>query len=139
MADVEASIHIEAAPEHVFDLFNDPDTFVEIIGHLQDADRSGDEIEWVAQGPLGLKLSGEAKIVEEERPSALTWESTSGALDVRGSARFEPEDDGTRLSYSLSYDVPGGAAGKAVASAVGDAEGEVQRTLDRLKKLAEES
>ncbi len=137
MADVEASIHIDAAPEAVFDLFNDPDTFVEIIGHLQDADRDGDDIEWVAQGPLGIKLSGEAKIVEEQRPSALTWESTSGALDVRGTARFEPEEDGTLLFYSLSYDVPGGAAGKAVAGALGDAEGEVQRTLERLKSLAE--
>jgi uncharacterized membrane protein len=138
MADVEQSIHIEAPPEHVFDLFNDPDTFVEIIGHLQDADRNGDTVEWVAQGPLGVKLTGEARIVEEERPRALTWASTGGALDVRGSAHFEPEDDGTRLSYSLSYDVPGGAAAKAVAGALGDAEGEVRRTLERLKALAED-
>jgi uncharacterized membrane protein len=137
MADVEHSIHIAAAPEQVFDLFNDPDTFVDIIGHLQDADRQGDTVEWVAQGPLGVKLSGEAQIVEEERPSALTWASTGGALDVRGSARFEPEDDGTRLWYSLSYDLPGGAAAKAVAGALGDAEGEVRRTLERLKALAE--
>ena len=137
MADVEQSIHIAAPPEHVFDLFNDPDTFVEIIGHLQDADREGDTVEWVAQGPLGMKLSGEAEIVEEERPKALTWRSTGGALDVRGSAHFEAEEEGTRLSYSLSYDVPGGAAAKAVAGALGDAEGEVQRTLERLKKLAE--
>lgn len=137
MADVEANIHIDAPPEQVFDLFNDPDTFVDIIGHLQDADREGDTVEWVAQGPLGIKLSGEAEIVEEERPTALTWKSTGGALDVRGSARFSPEEDGTRLSYSLSYDVPGGAAAKVVAGALGDAEGEVQRTLERLKKLAE--
>ena len=137
MADVEQSIHIDAAPERVFDLFNDPDTFVEIIGHLQDAEREGDDIEWVAQGPLGVKLSGEAKIVEEERPSALTWESTGGALDVRGSARFEPEHSGTRLSYSLTYDLPGGAAAKAVAGALSDTEGEVRRTLERLKALAE--
>ena len=137
MADVEASIHIEAPPERVFDIFNDPDTFVEIIGHLQDADRDGDTVEWVASGPLGVKLSGEAEIVEEKRPDALTWRSTSGALDVRGSARFAAEDDGTRLSYSLSYDVPGGAAAKAVAGALGDAEGEVQKTLERLKALAE--
>ena len=137
MADVEQSIHIEAPPERVFDLFNDPDTFVEIIGHLQDAERDGDDIEWVAQGPLGIKLTGEAEIVEEERPTALTWKSTGGALDVRGSAHFESEDAGTRLTYSLSYDVPGGAAGKAVAGALGDAEGEVRRTLERLKELAE--
>jgi uncharacterized membrane protein len=137
MADVEASIHIAAPPEEVYDLFNDPDTFVDIIGHLQDADRDGDTVEWVAQGPLGIKLSGEARIVEEERPCALTWASTGGALDVRGTARFAPEDDGTLLTYELSYDVPGGAAAKAVAGALGDAEGEVQRTLKRLKALAE--
>jgi uncharacterized membrane protein len=110
---------------------------VEIIGHLQDAERDGDDIEWVAQGPLGVKLTGEAKIVEEDRPSALTWQSTSGALDVRGSAHFEPEDGGTRLSYQLSYDLPGGAAAKVVAGALADAEGEVRRTLERLKALAE--
>lgn len=137
MADVEQTIHIDAPPEHVFDLFNDPETFVEIIGHLQDADRDGDTVEWVAQGPLGVKLSGEAEIVEEERPSKLTWRSTSGALDVRGTARFAADGDGTALSYSLSYDVPGGGVAKAVAGAVGDAEGEVTRTLARLKALAE--
>lgn len=137
MADVEASIHIEAAPEQVFDLFNDPDTFVEIIGHLQDAEREGDTVEWVAAGPLGVKLAGEAKIVEEERPTSLSWASTGGALHVRGSARFAAEDEGTLLLYSLSYDVPGGVAAKAVAGAIADAEGEVRRTLERLKALAE--
>ena len=137
MADVEHDIHIDAEPEAVFDLFRNPDTFVEIIGHLQDAYREGDHVEWVAQGPLGIKLSGEAEIVEEERPSRLTWKSTSGALDVSGTARFAAEDDGTRLSYSLAYDVPGGVAGTAVAGALADMDSEVRRTLDRLKALAE--
>jgi uncharacterized membrane protein len=137
MADVQQAIHIAAAPEAVFDLFRNPDTFVEIIGHLQDAFRDGDTVEWVAQGPLGLKLSGEAQIVEEERPERLTWKSTGGAIDVSGTAEFSAENGGTRLSYTLTYDVPGGPVGSAVANTLGDAQGEVGRTLDRLKALAE--
>ena len=137
MADVEHDIHIEAEPDAVFDLFRNPDTFVEIIGHLQDAYRDGDTVEWVAQGPMGIKLSGEAEIVEEERPTLVKWRSTGGALDVTGAARFAPEGDGTNLSYTLSYDVPGGAAGKAVASTLTDMDSEVRRTLERLKALAE--
>jgi uncharacterized membrane protein len=137
MADVEHDIHIDADPEAVFDLFRDPDTFVEIIGHLQDAYREGDTIEWVAQGPMGIKLSGEAEIVEEERPTSVTWRSTGGALDVEGTARFAAEGSGTSLSYTLSYEVPGGVAGKAVASSLTDMDSEVRRTLERLKKLAE--
>jgi uncharacterized membrane protein len=138
VADVEQEIHIDAEPEAVFDLFRNPDTFVDLIGHLQDAYRDGDTVEWVAQGPMGMKLSGEAQIVEEKRPSKLTWRSTSGALDVSGTASFTARDGGTRLAYSLSYDVPGGAAGKAVATSLADMDGEVQRTLERLKRLAED-
>jgi uncharacterized membrane protein len=134
MADVEHDIHIGAEPETVFDLFRNPDTFVELIGHLQDAYREGDTVEWVAQGPLGIKLSGEAEIVEEERPEKLTWKSTGGALDVSGTARFAPEDGGTRLSYSLRYDMPGAGIAKALT----DMDAEVQRTLERLKHLAEQ-
>jgi uncharacterized membrane protein len=137
MADVEHDIHIDADPEAVFDLFRDPDTFVEIIGHLQDAYRDGDTVEWVAQGPMGIKLSGEAEIVEEDRPTSLKWRSTGGALDVMGAARFAPEEGGTNLSYTLSYEVPGGVAGKAVASTLTDMDSEVWRTLERLKQLAE--
>ena len=137
MADVAHEIHIDAEPEAVFDLFRNPDTFVELIGHLQDAYREGDTVEWVAQGPMGMKLSGEAEIVEEDRPAKLTWKSTGGPLDVSGTARFTADNGGTRLAYSLTYEVPGGAAGEAVATTLADMDSEVQRTLERLKGLAE--
>ena len=137
MADVEQSIHIEAPPEEVFDLFRDPNTFVELITGLQDAYREGDSVEWVAEGPLGIKLSGEAAIVEEERPTRVRWKSTSGALEVDGTARFAPEQDGTKLTYTLSYEVPGGMAGKAVAGALTDMDGQIRHTLAQLKHLAE--
>lgn len=137
MADVEQSIQIAAEPEAVFDLFRDPDTFVELITGLQDAYREGDAVEWVAQGPLGMKLSGEAEIVEEERPDRVRWKSTGGALEVDGTARFEPREGGTHLTYSLSYEVPGGLAGKAVAGALTDMDAEIRHTLEKLKHLAE--
>lgn len=42
------------------------------------------------------------------------WEPRAGAGGVRGFARFEPDDDGTRFTYALEHDTGRKAAERAL-------------------------
>ena len=137
MDHVAEEIEISASPSAVYELWKDPDTFVEIVGPLDDAIPEGNKLEFSAQGPFGVRLTGEARIVEDVPGERIAWETTQGALKAHGEVVLEPAADGTRLCYELSYEMPGGPVGSAVAGAVTDARGAARSTLERLKAIAE--
>ena len=137
MERVTQEILIDAAPDAVYALWKDPDTFVEIVPPLDDAELDGDTLRWTAAGPFGMTLSGEAEIVEDDPPRRLAWKTIEGAIDAEGDVVLDPSDDGTLLRYSLSYQVPGGPVGGAVAKTVADPSENVASTLERIKEIAE--
>jgi uncharacterized membrane protein len=137
MPEIQETVRVRAPREQVYDMWCDPDTFVAIVGGLEEADREGRTLKWEASGPLGLTMHGEAEITQEQRPDRIAWNTIEGALDAHGSIEFEQDGDETLVAYALRYDVPGGAAGKAVAGMT-DAEKHVRETLERFKRLAEE-
>lgn len=137
MPDIRETVRVQAPRELVYDLWRDPETFVTIVGGLDDAEREGDTLRWEASGPLGMTLQGEAEITRESRPDRITWNTVEGALDAHGSIEFAEDGDGTLVEYSLRFHVPGGRAGQAI-SGMADTEGHVRETLERFKRLAEE-
>ena len=137
MQDITETVRVKAPRELVYDLWRDPDTFVTIVGGLEEAEREGDTLRWEASGPLGMTLHGEAEITRESRPDRITWNTVEGALDAHGSIEFAEDGDGTLVEYSLRFEVPGGRAGQAI-SGMADTEGHVRETLERFKRLAEE-
>jgi uncharacterized membrane protein len=134
---VTQDIMIEASPQVVYDLWKDPDTFVEIVPPLDDAELDGDTLRWTAAGPFGMTLSGEAQITDDDPPHRLAWETVEGAIDAHGEVELSEEGAGTRLTYTLAYEVPGGAVGGVVAKTVADPTENVCTTLERIKEIAE--
>ena len=80
---------------------------------------------------------------EAERPSRIVW-TGKGPMGAKARAVYEIESsDGggsSVFTYTNEYDLPGGPVGKLAGGAiVGASGGEADRSLERLKKLIENS
>lgn len=142
---VEGSVDVEAPPETVYGLVMDPRRLREWVS-------IHDRLMWAPDGELDkgstlaqcLKVAGQRFTVrwcvtEDDRPRRVVWE---GRGPVRTQARvtyeFAARDGGTRFSYANEYELPGGVAGRLTGRAVSRvAKHELNRSLDRLKALAE--
>jgi carbon monoxide dehydrogenase subunit G len=142
---VERSIEIAAPPDRIYDLVMDPqrlEEWVTIHDHLEEV--SDGQLRKGSKLTQRLKLAGRKfnvrwEVVENEREKRVVWD---GKGPVHSHARvvyeFEPNDDGTRFSYTNEYDLPGGPLGRMAGGAVRRITAkELDRTLERLKKLVE--
>jgi uncharacterized membrane protein len=57
-------------------------------------------------GYRGIEVTWQARVMTDERPALLRWESLSGVPN-RGEVRFSPEgDDGCTMALTMSYQIP---------------------------------
>lgn len=137
---VQKSIFIDADPARVFSVFRGAERLPELTSHVQDVKRRGRGLtHWEVEGPLGLRVSWDARIVREEPGKLIEWRGEPGAL-VRhhGGIRFEPEDGGTRVDVRIAYRPPAGYLGHSLARLLGkDPKTELDDDLLRLKTAIE--
>jgi carbon monoxide dehydrogenase subunit G len=142
---LEREIHIDAAPDAVYDKLMDPDClgeWVTIQDELLEAPEGdleqGDEL--VQRMKIaGQKFKLRWKVEQADRPRKTIWEGR-GPLGTKARVTYDlaANDGGTRFTYTNDYDLPGGPAGKLAGRAIVGASGaEADRTLERLKKLIE--
>jgi uncharacterized membrane protein len=139
MEQIVEEIRIEAPREQVYELWRRPSTFLEIVGALEDVTFDGERWRWEAGGPLGMTLEGEARITADEPPQRLAWCSVEGSVDARGDIDLREDGDATIMRYELQFEMPGGAAGSAVVGALTDPHQHVKETLERFRRLAEDT
>ena len=140
MVDIEKTIHIEATPEQVYDLWASYDNFPRFMANVVEVrDLGNRRSHWVVKGPAGSEFSFDAVLTEQERPRRLAWRSEPNAQVAQaGSVHFEPSRGGTLATVQLSYRPPAGAVGQAVATLFGgDPERELEEDLGRMKDLLE--
>lgn len=138
--DIEKSVHVNAAPEHVYDLWTNYENFPRFMANVIEVRDLGDRrSHWVVKGPAGSEVEFDAILTEQSRPHRLAWQSVPGSeVEQTGSVRFEPVGGGTRAIVSMHYQPPAGAVGQAVATLFGCApETELEEDLNRLKSLVE--
>ncbi|GIZ50486.1 SRPBCC family protein [Noviherbaspirillum aridicola] len=134
------TIHIDAAPEAVFDLWSKVEDFPRFMSHVREVRNLGNgRSHWKVTGPGGMTLEWDARVTASEPPRLLAWESETGAsVRNRGTIRFEPEGGGTRVSVQLSYQPPSGLIGHAVARLLhGDPKRQMDDDLMRMKQFLE--
>jgi uncharacterized membrane protein len=96
---------------------------------------------WVIEAPGGKTVEWDSAITHEEPGRLIAWESLEGA-SVRNSGKVEfldsPDDRGTVVRVTLTYDPPAGAVGKLIARLF-QKEPKVQARQDlrRFKQLME--
>jgi carbon monoxide dehydrogenase subunit G len=144
---LEREIHIDAAPDAVYDTLMDPDClgeWVTIQDELLEAPEGdltkGDELVQRCK-VAGQRFKLRWKVEQANRPYKTVWRG-KGPLGSKARVTYDlaANDGGTRFTYTNEYDLPGGAAGRLAGRAVVGASGrEADRTLARLKKLIEKS
>jgi uncharacterized membrane protein len=96
---------------------------------------------WIIEAPGGKTVEWDSEITQDEPERLIAWQSLKGA-SVRNSGKVEflnsPDDRGTVVRVTLTYDPPAGAVGKLIARLF-QKEPKVQARQDlrRFKQLME--
>lgn len=138
--ELHKTIHIEASPESVFDLWNKYENFPRFMSHVQEVrDLGNGRSHWIVSGLAGTRAEWNAVLTQSRRPEVLAWRSEpDSTVRNSGTIRFEPDGNGTRVSVHMSYSPPAGALGHALASLLGsDPKRQMDDDLMRMKAFIE--
>jgi uncharacterized membrane protein len=138
--DFSKSIHIDAAPDDVYDLWTHYENFPHFMSHVVEVrDLGRGRSHWVVRGPGGSEFEWNAVLTEQTRPHRLAWRSEAGAeIPQSGSIQFEPHRGGTRVTVHMSYSPPAGAIGHGLATLLGsDPKSQMDDDLARMKAFIE--
>lgn len=118
--------------------FENLPTFMENVREIR---VDGDLTHWTIAGPLGRDIHVETRIVTDDAPTQIAWQSTEDSdIETQGKVHFHdaPGGRGTQVEAIIAYTPPMGELGRWVAK-VFQAEPHLQgrRELKRLKMLLE--
>ena len=134
--DFSKSIHIDAAPEDVYDMWTNYENFPHFMSHVVEVrDLGRGRSHWVVRGPGGSEFEWNSVLTEQTRPHRLAWRSEGGAeIPQSGSIQFEPHRGGTRVTVHMSYTPPAGVVGHGLATLLGsDPKSQMDDDLARMK------
>ena len=138
--DLEKTVHLAASPEVVYDSWTDWENFPRFMSHVQQVrDLGGGRTHWVVRGPSGAQLEWDAMVRRSIRPELLSWQTEPGSpVQHTGTVRFEPSQQGTRVSVNMTYDA-GVGLGHALATSLGRDPGQqLNEDLARMKTIIEQ-
>ncbi|HUN89998.1 MAG TPA: SRPBCC family protein [Terriglobales bacterium] len=118
----EASFTVNVPPEEAFRFWMNLENLPRFMSHLQSVRWIDDRrSEWVARGPMQLRIKWTAEIVDRRENEWIVWRSEATAFPNSGSVQFRraPGNRGTEVTVSLQYRTLAGAAGKAFAHLFG--------------------
>jgi uncharacterized membrane protein len=143
--EAEKTITIHAPVHRVFALWTRPrieelPRFLEHVHNVRSIGGGPGRSRWTVDGPLGWRVSFEARITRFEEGRLIAWSTTSGSpLDHTGMVHFEELDGATRVHIQLRYRSPGGLLGHAIARLAGwDPRSRMHDDLVRAKALLEQ-
>lgn len=138
--DVTRSIHIDASPDKVYELWSNYENFPHFMSNVIEVrDLGNRRSHWVVRGPAGTEFRFDSVLTEQSRPRRLAWRSEPGAeIEQSGSVEFQPSRGGTRVTVRMSYVPPAGAIGHGLAAMIGsDPERKMEEDLGRMKAFIE--
>lgn len=138
--DIENSIHIDAAPDEVYDTWMHYANFSKFMANVVDVrDLGHGRSHWTVKGPAGSAFEWTSRLTEQSRPHRLAWRSEAGAdVPQSGSVTLAPHRGGTHVTVRMSYTPPAGALGQGLAGLLGaDPKAGMDADLARLKAFIE--
>jgi uncharacterized membrane protein len=138
--DFEKTIHIDASPAEVYDLWANYENFPRFMSHVVEVrDLGRRRSHWVVKGPGGAEFEWNSVLTEQTRPHRMAWRSEPGAeIPQSGSIQFERHRGGTLVTVRMSYTPPAGAIGHGLAVLLGsDPKAQMDDDLARMKSFIE--
>lgn len=142
MESITKSVLIKAPVEKVFDYVADPTTHplfwkaISDITNVQTLPNGGRSFNWKYKMG-GMKFDGASEWVEYVPNQRIVSISTKG-IDSTLRWQFQPEADGTRMTFEVGYNIPVPLLGKVAENfLVKQNEGEVDSLLVNLKTQME--
>jgi uncharacterized membrane protein len=138
--DLEKSIHIDASPDEVYDMFANYENFPRFMSHVVEVRDLGQRrSHWTVKGPGGSEFEWNSLLTEQSRPHRLAWRSEPGAeIPQTGSIQIDGRRGGTDVTVRLSYTPPGGALGHGLATLLGaDPKSQMDDDLAHMKAFIE--
>lgn len=111
MVSVSESVHIDAGQAAVFDYLDDPESHVEItpslvgVENVEPLEPGGKRLDFT-YSIAGVKLGGELVQTVHEPDRRMTFEM-SGQLNGEIDIQIEPDDGGSRVTYTGDCEIPG--------------------------------
>jgi len=138
----EASFTVSVSPEEAYRFWVNLENLPRFMSHLYSVRKLDDRrSEWVARGPMQLRIQWTAEIIDKRENQWIIWRSDpSSTFQNSGSVQFRPApgNRGTEVTVSLNYEPPAGQVGKAFAMLFGkDATQTVYEDLRHFKQLIE--
>jgi uncharacterized membrane protein len=138
----ESSFTVNVAPEEAYRFWLDLENLPQFMSHLQSVRKLDDRrSEWIARGPMQLRIKWNAEIVDQRENEWIVWRSDPNvAFRNSGSVQFRraPGNRGTEITVALQYDVPAGPVGKGFAMLFGkDPSQAIYEDLRHFKQLME--
>jgi uncharacterized membrane protein len=138
----EQAIAIQRSPAELYREWRNLARLPQIMRHVDSVTPLDERCsEWVACGPMNIRLRWEAEIIEERENELIAWQSLPGGdVETAGSVHFRPLGDGrgTAIQLSLKYNPPGGKVTAGLAWLLGQgAEARVDEDLRRFKSVME--
>jgi uncharacterized membrane protein len=138
---VEKSIIINQPREFLYAYWRKFENLPRIMEHLEEVQvLSPTRSRWIAKAPVGMTVSWEAEITNDQKNELIAWRSLNGAeVGNIGSVRFFHFAEGqTEVRVALEYAPPGGQLGAWIAGLFGEnPEQQITEDLARLKQLME--
>jgi uncharacterized membrane protein len=138
--DFEKTVHIDAAPDEVFEAFANYENFPRYMSHVVEVrDLGRRRSHWIVKGPGGSEFQWNSVLTEQSRPNRLAWRSETGAeIPNSGSIQFERHRGGTLVTVRMCYSPPAGALGHAFALLLGaDPKSQMDDDLARMRAFIE--
>lgn len=139
---VRRSFTINRSPEECYNHWRKFENLPGFMEHLESVtDLGSGRSRWVAKAPLGVSVSWEAEIINDDPGRMISWRSVEGSqIDNAGSVWFRPAPAGrgTEVTVELNYEPPAGMAGVAIARLLGEEPArQVEDDLRHFKQVME--
>jgi len=144
----ESGIHIEYATTinrpaaELYEFWRNFENLPQFMTHLQSVKVIDEQSsQWTANGPLGMSVQWNAKIINDKPSKLIAWQSVgSPDVDNSGSVTFLPATNGvgTVVRVKISYIPPAGRVGNWVAKLFNeDPKHQATTSLRQFKQLME--
>lgn len=115
---VNEAVIVNRSPEETYRFWRQLENLPRFMSHLESVHTMNGRSHWIVSTPVGTTLEWDAEITEDRPHELIAWQTAPQAMiQHSGQVSFQPlpNNRGTKVTVSLTYDPPGGIVGETFA------------------------